>query len=91
MANIDTPYRASDTYELYYEDGEYSLERSEKVFANTASIAHTVLEGETLQSISYQYYGDSGRWGDIATFNGIINPLDLEAGLVIQIPDTNGS
>ncbi len=91
MANIDTPYRARDTYELYYDDGEYSLERSDTVFPDTSSISHVVLEGETLQNIAYKYYGDSGKWGDIADFNGIIDPLSLTQGQVLQIPNTNGS
>lgn len=83
----DTPYRIQDTYELRYDDGESSLERSEPIFPDNIPVTHTVLEGETLQSIAFRYYGDSGKWGDIATFNGIINPFDLETYTVLQIPN----
>lgn len=90
METTDTPYRDSDVYQVVYDDGEYSLERSPVIFSNTDSIQHTVMEGDTLQGIAFQYYGDSGRWGDIATYNGIINPLELEKGQTIQIPSFNG-
>lgn len=82
-----SPYNSIDSYQLNYDDGEYSLERVDKSTDLTDSgYQHTVLEGETLQNISFKYYSDSGRWGDIATYNGIVDPLDLEAGMVLQIP-----
>lgn len=86
---MTSPYNTEDAYKVQYEDGEYSLERSDKSVELTSSgIIHTVLEGETLQNIAYRYYKDSGRWGDIATFNGIINPFDeLETHQVLNIPN----
>jgi nucleoid-associated protein YgaU len=38
---------------------------------------HVVSLGETLQSIAFKYYGDSGYWGDIAEFNGIMDPFSI--------------
>lgn len=82
-----SPYNPDDSYELYYSEGEYSLERIDKSSTLISSgVNHVVLEGETLQNISFKYYGDSGRWGDIATFNGIVDPFELDQGTVLQIP-----
>lgn len=47
---------------------------------------HIVKEGETLQSIAYQYYGDSGYWTMISSYNRIINPFNLEAYTRLFIP-----
>jgi len=70
-------------------DGDIWVERA----INTGSTSngnlryHTVKEGETIQSIAFQYYGDSGRWADIADVNPIMNPFeDLYAGLQLIIP-----
>ena len=82
-----SPYKASDSIEIHYPDGEYSVERLDKKGSlKDTGIIHTVIEGETLQNIANKYYGDSGRWGDIATINDIIDPLDIESGMVLQIP-----
>lgn len=82
-----SPYNVSDSIEIHYPDGEYSVERLDKrASLKDSGIIHTVMEGETLQNIANKYYGDSGRWGDIATFNDIIDPLDIEHGMVLQIP-----
>lgn len=84
---MNSPYNNQDTYQLNYDNGEYSLERIDKSLSlKPSEYSHTVIEGETLQSISFKYYNDSGRWGDIATYNGIIDPLDLEVGMILQIP-----
>lgn len=50
-------------------------------------IVHTVLPGETLVSISWKYYGDSGKWGQIALANDILNPFEgLNPGQQIYVP-----
>lgn len=51
---------------------------------------HIVKEGETLQSIAYQYYGDSGYWTAISSYNRIINPFSLETYTRLFIPKING-
>lgn len=48
---------------------------------------HTVKAGETIQSIAFQYYGDSGYWMRIAEANNIYNPfVELEDDTQIIIP-----
>ena len=84
--NVSSPYENS--YGLKYKDGDVSLERREEQYEITSkSFFHTVLEGETIQSIAFQYYGDSGKWYRIAYVNSIYNPFtELEAGMEILIP-----
>lgn len=87
MESRTSPYNTQDAYRLSYPDGEYSLERDTKENTLRASeVIHTVLEGETLQNISFKYFGDSGRWGDIATLNGIVDPFEIEKGRNLMIP-----
>jgi contractile injection system tube protein/LysM domain-containing protein len=47
---------------------------------------YTVQEGDRLDWIAYQEYGDSTQWRRIAEGNGITNPLDLQPGMVLSIP-----
>ena len=54
-----------------------------------STIIHTVLDGQTLQNIAYQYYKDSGLWYIIALANNIQNPFsdELHAGQQLMIPN----
>lgn len=83
----NSPY--SDSYGLSYDNGDVSLERVP--YTHTSSdndCIHTVMDGETLQNLAYQYYGDSGLWDIIADANGVINPLtDVTPGLILIIPN----
>lgn len=83
MADFN-PY--SDSVAILFDNGDIILERnSNKRVKNT--VAHTVKEGETIQSIAFQYYGDSGYWVYIADINSIFNPFtELEEGMEIYIP-----
>ena len=86
MKNIGrSPY--SEGYIVKFQDGSVSLDRTPKTQLSNTPRIHTVLEGETIQSIAFQYYGDSGYWADIADINNIFNPFtDLEDGMEIIIP-----
>lgn len=46
----------------------------------------TLNEGSSLWQIAYEEYGDPDKWKDIAMANGIINPLDIKAGMMIILP-----
>lgn len=47
---------------------------------------HRVQPGETLDRISARYYGDSTRWRELATANGIEDPLAIRAGTLLSVP-----
>lgn len=66
---------------------EIVKERVPNTKVPSGSFYHTVKSGETIQSIAFKYYGDSGRWGDIADINNIYNPFtELEEDSQILIP-----
>ena len=52
------------------------------------SRTHTVVEGESLQSIAYREYREPSRWRAIALTNGIDDPLRLRPGKSLLIPPT---
>jgi hypothetical protein len=54
--------------------------------ANAGFGVHTVRDGDTLPSISYQAYGDATRWRVIAEANGVDNPLHLRRGAALSVP-----
>lgn len=47
---------------------------------------HVVQRGDTLSRLAAQAYDDPSRWRAIAEHNGIIDPLDLQPGVVLEIP-----
>jgi hypothetical protein len=54
--------------------------------ANAGFGVHTVRDGDTLPSISYQTYGDATRWRVIAEANGVDNPMHLRRGSALSLP-----
>ncbi len=82
------PYTYSQPVE--FDDGDLALDRSSLSIMSLltpGTRTHTVLPGETVHSIAFKYYGDSGRWADICDVNSIYDPwTELEAGKVIYIP-----
>lgn len=84
MANFN-PYKQS--IGIRYEDGSTSIDRGYQTFTLRGFQYHTVMEGETLQSIAFKYYGDSGYWVAIADYNEIIHPFkDIQEGMQLLIP-----
>jgi contractile injection system tube protein/LysM domain-containing protein len=47
---------------------------------------HRVRDGDSLQSIAFDAYGDPTRWRPIAEANGIDDPLALRSGAELTIP-----
>lgn len=84
--SVHSPYR--DAVKLIYDDGSTSLERVEPVYLITGDEPiHTVVDGETLQSIAYFMYKDSGLWYKIADVNDITNPFtEVLPGMQLIIP-----
>lgn len=45
-----------------------------------------VTEGMTLWKLAWEEYGDCEKWKEIAQYNGLENPLDLEPGQELRLP-----
>lgn len=46
----------------------------------------TPLADERLDQLAFRYYGNAALWRLIASFNGIIDPLRMAAGQLIELP-----
>lgn len=92
MINLDqylegaSPY--DNAYMTTYDNGDVTLDNPlMRVGKSSSDKQHTVLEGETLQNIAYQYYRDSGLWYIIALANDILNPFEeVQSGQILRIP-----
>jgi len=51
-------------------------------------LEHKVGDGETLGVVAQRYYGDAGRAGWLAAFNGISRPDAIERGTRLEVPVT---
>jgi hypothetical protein len=58
--------------------------------ANAKLGVHVLLDGDSLPSIAYAAYGDATRWREIAQANAIDDPLVLERGRALTIPESDG-
>lgn len=52
----------------------------------TQTVQHQVMQGETLDLLARQYYGDERLWWRIADANPLIYPFDIKAGDVLDVP-----
>jgi len=50
----------------------------------------TLIEGDTLAKLAYEYLGDPGAWRAIAEVNNIDNPRKLEPGTALIMPPGRG-
>jgi nucleoid-associated protein YgaU len=53
----------------------------------TSRRTHTVVEGDTLASISFREYGAATKWRALAVANGLDDPMRLRPGTELLIPD----
>lgn len=78
----------SKGFVLTYEEGDTSLERDKIQYkSDTGDAIHVFIEGESLTMISYRYYGEPVYWYLIADINEIENPLFIEPGTQLIIPN----
>ena len=79
----------TNSYVVNFPEGDQSLERIR--FTHREDIndkLYTIIEGDTLTSLAFRFYGDSKLWYIIADINeNINNPLELDWGINIIIPD----
>jgi hypothetical protein len=82
------PLRATAQLALtqFENEGKYPLQNPTSG-TPTLDRMHRVQPGETLDRISYTYYGDSTLWRLIARRNGILDPLRMNAGRLLIVPE----
>lgn len=82
------PLRANVTLQLlqYEREGNWGPQNPTSG-TPTPNRTHQVQVGDTLDRIAGRYYGDPTRWRDIASINGIADPLDLRPGSLLAIPE----
>lgn len=94
--------RANQRFQMFGEDGrpvrarltvtfnEYTNadREAKEIKRSTADFTrlHSVVQGETLNSIAYRYYKNPALWRPIAILNGIANPRSLSLGQRLEIP-----
>ena len=49
----------------------------------------TMVAGDTLASIAFEEYGDSAKWRALAEANNIDDPMRVQPGTVLTVPDPN--
>lgn len=84
--NNGTPVRAKVTLELKEtNEREHSGGQGHNHSRSQHSV-HTVRQGQTLQDIAADKYGDPGQWRKIAEANNIDDPTNVPAGQNLKIP-----
>ena len=89
---METTYKNSSQYNkayiVQYDDGTFSLDKHQPTVTSSKTDTIRILKpDETLHSIAYEVYGDSGKWYILAEANHIGNPFtELKEGMKIRIP-----
>ncbi|MGN6378321.1 MAG: CIS tube protein [Gaiellales bacterium] len=80
-----SPIRAHVKLELMQVGAQ--TRRQNPTTAGTAGVrSATVRDGDSLQSIAYDAYGDPACWRLVAEANGIDDPMRVERGAVLSLP-----
>ena len=81
------PVRATArvTFKEYEETDASALPGQNPTSYSEARKIWTVVEGQTLDWIAYEEYGDPAQWRHIAVTNNLMNPKDLRAGQILKL------
>ena len=83
-----TPLRATLTVTLReYKTLEQQL-REIRFRSPDHTRTHVLQRGETLAQIAFDAYDDAAQWRTIAEHNGVLDPLALTPGTVLELPPT---
>jgi nucleoid-associated protein YgaU len=88
FASDGTPLRAQCSLSLkQYEDtGAWGKQNPTSGTPNPHTV-HVVSPGETLDRIAALHYGDPARWRLLAAANEVLDPLELEPGTPLVVPE----
>jgi Contractile injection system tube protein len=88
FASDGTPLRAQANLTLkQYEDQEAWGAQNPTSLTLIPHAVHHVVHGETLDRIASTRYGDPSRWRLLAEANGILDPLELQPGAALSVPE----
>ena len=88
FASDGTPLRAKAdmTLKQWKDEAERPLQNPTS-HTPTLHTVHRLAHGETLDRVAAKHYADSTRWRLIAEANDVVDPLTLEPGLLLVIPE----
>lgn len=91
FASNGTPLRAKADIALKQFSDEAKLPlQNPTSHTPTLHRIHHLQGGETLDRIAAHHYGDHAQWRLIAEANGVVDPLRLEPGTALVIPELPG-
>lgn len=77
----------TEGYLVKFNEGDTALLRKAIILNESIDDSlHTVIEGDSLNSIAFNYYNNSKLWYVIADVNNIQNPFELVIGQSLIIP-----
>lgn len=83
-------YSIANIMDLYLVGGSYvsMFLGPDNLYISSESGYHTVTRRDMYRPdlISYEYYGTANFWWVILVANNILDPFDMEIGLVLRIP-----
>lgn len=85
MTSIQVWDRSSGSYISYRSALDYYFTGLMMAITKAKPIRYA---GEDFSYLSYTYYGNTSEWWIIAMYNGVVNPLQVKTGKVINIPDS---
>jgi nucleoid-associated protein YgaU len=86
-----TPVRAKAKISLLQAEATVGKGPQNPTTRGTAGLStHVVRDGDSLQSVAHNAYGDPTLWRRIAEANGIDDPLSIPRGTVLSIPTLMG-
>lgn len=77
------------TFPYYFnvQDNKYIYGTTANLQEDTPFSAHTVVDGDTLDSLALEYYNNPTYYWVIADFNRIRDPYEkLKSGVILKIP-----
>jgi nucleoid-associated protein YgaU len=82
------PMRAKADLALkQYEDEEIKPLQNPTSHTPSLQTVHRLHHGETLDRVAAKHYADATRWRLIAEANNVVDPLTLQTGMLLVIPE----
>lgn len=81
-----TPIRAEAAVEFVGYSDPLDLPSQNPTSRSDMRSVHMVIEGQRLDQIAFQEYGDAAEWRRIADANHLLDPFDLKPGQQLKIP-----